>query len=154
MASGFIILKNSACLATRWTGYDMLIRITCKELYKMEEGTPLADWLSTIIPKEYIQDDPLEMGWGFICPNRNTSISRELDLRSLTDRNQQLFWKALQVACRNLCILGSDYSALNPDRPKQLLKMYKHQNKGCDPLILSSWYKLAEACTEKNGPGW
>ena len=57
MASCFITFKNGATFSRRWTGYDYIIQISIKELYLLENGKPLAEWLTLQIPLEGETDD-------------------------------------------------------------------------------------------------
>ncbi len=153
MASGFIILKDGRCFAPRWTGYDEIMRIAIKELKELEAGVSLAEWLSTRIPADDLPDDH-EMGWGFVDNRINDTVSRELDLRSLTSDNQTLFWRAIQIGKAKLSKLGEAYSYLSPDFFDGFYQMYELAEKGAPPLEFSDWRVLADPCEEKNGPGW
>ena len=74
MANGFFIFKDRSCFATRWTGYDEIVRIAIKELRELQNGQDVADWLSTIVPKEYIHNDYNQWGIGFINLETKDSI--------------------------------------------------------------------------------
>jgi len=153
MASGFIILKDGRCFARRWTGYDEIIRIAIIELELMENGKELADWLSLQIP-DYQDDESADAGWGFHNARIDDWINRELDLRSLTNENQKLFWKAIRRGKSKLVENGEDYSPLSIDFFNLFYDMMERAEKGEPPMELTHWNKLAESCTEQNGPGW
>jgi len=154
MASGFIVLKDGRCFAPRWSIYDEVIRITIRELEEIEKGQELADWLKMQIPEPEDNEDN-EIGWGFIDPRINNNIvNRELDLRALTDENQQLFWKAVQKGMDKLTNGAPNYSTLPVEFFEVFHKMFVLCNKGEPPMELTHWNKLADPCTEKKGPGW
>jgi len=143
VASGFIILKDRSCFATRWTGYDEIIRITIREIEKKDSSNELVKILSSKIPKED-EENETEMGWGFVDKELEEIISRDLDLRGLSNEHHELFWKSLQKAYENLVKLGKEYSYLNPDRPKALLNMRKLSVRNKNPLDHSDWNVLAD----------
>ncbi len=155
MANGFFILKDRSCFLTRWTGYDEIIRIAIKELREFENGKDLADWLSTIVPEEYIHNDKNQWGTGFVNPETNKMfIGKELDMRSLTETNQSLFWKALKIGYEKLKLEKEKYSYLNPERLNELVKRSELVKRNDNPLEHSDWNVLAEEDFEKLGPGW
>ena len=154
MASGFIILEDGRCFSTRWTGYDEIIRIAVRELTLIEDGIPLANWLAEQAPKEVDQEGVIECGWGFHPPNSDDVVNRTLDIRSLSPKSRELFWKALQKGCNKLLTLGKPYSFLTAERLPPLLTMHKKCRQGKPPLELSNWWKLAPPCDEQNGPYW
>lgn len=153
MASGFIILKDGRCFAPRWTGYDEIIKIVIKELYEVENGKPLADWLKLKIPNDELSEE-LEAGWGFLDVESDEWITRNLDLRSLTNENQLLYWKAIKRGKNKLNKKGKVYSSISPDLINTLCDMMERAENGEPPMELTHWNKLAEPCTEKKGPGW
>ncbi|CAM1344665.1 hypothetical protein [Tenacibaculum amylolyticum] len=155
MANGFFILKDRSCFTTRWTGYDEIIRIAIRELYELDNGKDLADWLATIVPKEFKPNGGNQWGTGFVNPDTNeVFIGKELDLRSLTEVNQNLFWKALFIGYEKLKLEKEKYSYLTPERLKQLLERSELANNNDNPLEHSDWNVLAEEEYEKLGPGW
>lgn len=155
MANGFFILKDRSCFLTRWTGYDEIIRIAIRELREFENGKCLANWLATIVPKEYIHDDENQWGTGFVNPDTNeTFMGKELDIRSLTETNQDLFWKALKIGFEKLKLEKEKYSYLNPERLNELLERSELVNKNGNPLEHSDWSVLANENFKKLGPGW
>jgi len=155
MANGFFILKDRSCFLTRWTGYDEIIRIAIRELRGFENGIPLANWLATIVPKKYIHDDQNQWGTGFVNPDTNeTFMGKELDMRSLTETNQVLFWKALKIGFEKLKLGKEKYSYLNPERLGELLERSELVNKQSNPLDHSDWSVLADKDFKKLGPGW
>lgn len=153
MASGFIILKDGRCFARRWTGYDEIIRIAINELELIEDGKKLADWLRLQIPSSE-DDENADAGWGFHNSRISDWITRKLDLRSLTSENQKLFWKAIKQGKINLQINGQEYSSISPEFFNVFYNMFELAEKGEPPMELNDWNKLADPCTEKNGPGW
>ncbi|MGH1334752.1 MAG: hypothetical protein ACRBFS_01395 [Aureispira sp.] len=153
MASGFIILKNGRCFARRWTGYDEIIRIAITELEQIENGQELAEWLKVQIPNTE-DDESADAGWGFHNSRIDDWINRELDLRSLTQENQELFWKAIQKGKNKLTEKREDYSPLSLDFFNVFYDMFERAEKGEPPMELTDWNKVAEPCTEQNGPGW
>lgn len=153
MASGFIILKDGRCFARRWTGYDEIIRIVITELEIIENGQALADWLNLQIPNSKDKEGE-DAGWGFHNSRIDEWRNRKLDLRSLTQENQVLFWLAIQKGKSKLTERGEDYSPLSLDFFNLFYEMMERAEKGEPPMELNHWIKLAEACNEKNGPGW
>ena len=153
MASGFIVYKDGRCFAPRWTGYDEIIRIAIRELKEIENGHALADWLIMQIPATE-DADVIEMGWGFIDPRVGETVNRNLDLRSLTEENQRLFWKATQNARIKIAKAETDYSTISSDLFNRYYQMFELSEKGEPPMELNDWRVLADPCTEKNGPGW
>ncbi|BDD03981.1 hypothetical protein [Aureibacter tunicatorum] len=153
MASGFIILKDGRCFARRWTGYDEIIRIAITELEQIENGKDLAEWLMLQIPNSE-DDESADAGWGFHNSRIDEWINRELDLRSLTKENQKLFWRAIQKGKNKLTEQGVGYSPLSFDFFYVFYDMCERAEKGEPPLALTDWNKLADPCTEQNGPGW
>ncbi len=153
MASGFIILKDGRCFARRWTGYDEIIRIAIMELEHLENGGELADWLKLQIPDAQ-DDDNADAGWGFHNARVNDWVIRELDLRSLTKENQLLFLRAIQNGQRRLIENGENYASVSLDFFNLFCDMMERADKGEPPMELTDWNKLADPCTEKNGPGW
>ncbi len=153
MASGFIIFKDGRCFARRWTVYDEIIRIVIKGLKYIQNGQPLSDWLILQIPDSK-DDENADAGWGFHSSRIDDWINRELDLRSLTEENQKLFWEAIQRGKINLIEKGQDYSPLSLDYFNIFYEMCELAEKGEPPMELNHWNKLADPCTEQNGPGW
>lgn len=153
MASGFIILKDGRCFAPRWTGYDEIIRIAIYESREIERGVALADWLEMQIPLPENNDDN-EMGWGFIDPRTNQIINRELDLRSLTLDNQKIFWIAIKNGRLKINNGDNKYSTLSSSFINAFYTMFELAEKGAPPMENSDWNKLADPCSERNGPGW
>lgn len=113
----------------------------------------MADWLSTRIPGPE-DDEEGDAGWGFPQTKSGDWINRELDLRSLTNENQQLFWKAIQNGNVNLKTKGEAYSCLSESYFGDFYKMFELAEAGAPPMEMSDWGKPADPCTEKNGPGW
>lgn len=151
MASGFIILKDGRCFARRWTGYDEILRIAIKELYLIEEGKDLADWLETRIPD--LDDESLECGWGFYKNSTGEFLHRYLDIRSLTVKNQELFVKAIIIGRAKIHELKDEYSILNVDFFEIFFEMVALCENGNPPLEFSDWGNI-KICNNKNGPGW
>ena len=143
MANGFIILKDRSCFVTRWTGYDEIIRITIREIEKKDKSNELVKILSSKIPKGD-EENEVEMCWGFFDKKTEKTISRDLDLRGLSNDHHELFWSSLQKACENLIKFGKAYSNLNPERAKQLLKQRKLSIRNRNPLEHSHWNVLAD----------
>jgi len=152
MASGFIILKDGRCWARYWSVYDAIIRIAIKELRLVENGEILANWLTSIIPKS--DDEWGESGWGFFNEETDDWITRNFDTRSLTPKNQKLFWNAIINGSKKLKEKGLEYSDLYPEVLDRLVKMYILSQEGANPLDMSDWNVIADECTEKNGPDW
>lgn len=157
MAQGFIVFKDRSCFAVRWTGYDEIIRIIARELYNIDKGEDLANWLLTIVPRVHhsLDKENNQWGTGFINPETNEMfIGKELDLRSLTPANQTLFWDALQLGYDKLSRFKEDYSSLNPSLILELLKRKEIVEKGGDPLNHSDLSSLVDEEFEEQGPGW
>ena len=81
-------------------------------------------------------------------------IGKELDMRSLTETNQSLFWKALKIGYEKLKLEKEKYSYLNPERLNELVKRSELVKRNDNPLEHSDWDVLAEEDFEKLGPGW
>ncbi|MEL6675257.1 MAG: hypothetical protein AAFR61_23820 [Bacteroidota bacterium] len=143
MASGFIILEDRSCFATRWTGYDEIIRLLIRELTHLKGGETLIPILSEKIPREE-DEQKGEMGWGFVNFEKDEIIERELDLRGLNTQGKRLFWQALERVVAKLAEQGKLYSGLNPDRPKELLEKKRLSAVNENPLDHSDWNKLAD----------
>lgn len=148
MASGFIILKDRSCFATRWTGYDKILAIIIREIKKINSSSELITILSNKIPHKNAKDE-FEMGWGFIDESSREIISRELDMRGLSNEHHNLFWQALQEAHNNLLKMGEEYSILNPERSRQLLERRELSKTQNNPLNHSDWSVLADEDFEK-----
>lgn len=153
MANGFIIFRDGRCFADRWTGYDKILQIGICELEEIENGKELAAWLKGKIP-ETENNETEEMGCGFMDPRIDGIVYRTLDLRSLTPHNQGLIWKAIKEGRKKLENLGTVYSTLPLIFFNRFYKMFELSEKGEPPLEFTDWTELADACLEKNGPGW
>lgn len=153
MASGFIVLADGRCFARRWRAYDEIIRIVIREATEIPGGKLLTEWLKLQIPENEDIGDR-EFGWGFFDSRSNQVINRMLDLRSLTPENQSIFRKSIQTGREKLSRLESAYSPLHPYFLLLLDHMFELVERGEPPMELSDWKKLAEPCTEQNGPGW
>ncbi|MGB6083346.1 MAG: hypothetical protein WBF63_03945 [Moheibacter sp.] len=153
MASCFIIYKDGRCFSRRWSGYDYIIKIAIRELKSIENGLPLANWLELQIPIEDIEIES-DSCYGFYNSRIDDWVNRYLDIRSLTPENQKLFWEAITKGRIKLINEGKNYSELNLDYFERFYKMYELAENGEPPMDYNDWGKLAEPCSEKNGPGW
>ena len=154
MASGFIVLKDGRCFGRRWTGYDEILRIVIKELFLLDNGIDLAKWLDTQLPDlDDADDDSGECGWGFYQTSTDQFLNRHLDLRSLTDFNQELFVKAIFNGRIKLLESTDKYSPLDIDFFEIFYRMVVLTENGEPPLEFSDW-GIVKPCNEKNGPGW
>ncbi|WP_379685692.1 hypothetical protein [Flavobacterium procerum] len=153
MASCFIIYKDGRCFSKRWSGYDEIIKIAIKELLLLDDGKELADWLELQIPilEKEIENDSC---YGFYNERTNDFINRHLDTRSLTEENQNLFWKAIQNGRIRFINEGTAYSPLDFDYFERFYKMFELAENNEPPMEFNDWSKIANSCTEKNGPGW
>lgn len=153
MASCFIIYKDGRCFSRRWSGYDEIIKIAIKELRLLNNGNLLAEWLELQIPilEEEIDNDSC---YGFYNARTDDFVNRYLDTRSLTEENQDLFWKAIQNGRIHLMNKGTDYSSLDFDYFERFYKMYELSENNEPPMEFNDWGKIAEPCSKKNGPGW
>jgi len=125
MASGFIEISSDRCYSLRWTGFDETIRIILKELKDIEptESTlSLIEFLESRIPPTNL-DDGLEMGWGFINENNNTTVSKIIEYSELSENQIEIFWKAANTGYSKLLKFGKDYSTLNPEIMKELIDL-------------------------------
>ncbi len=157
MASGFIILKDGRSLARRWSHYDYIIELAINALSETNDkrAEDLKNWLQTLIP---IEGD-IENGFGgFIRKTDGENIQRWLDLRELTNENQQLFWESMQKA---LTRLSRDDQAKIDNQVsimllKRFLKMKKLADIGDNPDNLSDWKKgyITPPSGNRVGPGW
>lgn len=141
MASGFFILRDRSCYAPRWTGFDGLIRDVIREIKNLENSSDLISILEMKTPKNI--DGEVEMCWGFINTSGET-IERVLDLRGLSDIDHKLLWTGIQMVYTNMVKYGQEYSSLNPNIPKELLKRRKLSEQKSNPLNHSDWNKLAD----------
>lgn len=147
MASGFIILKDRSCFACRWTGYDEILRLVSNESSKIDPSSNLHITLSKRIPNEDNTEE-VEMCWGFINQSGDT-VERTLDLRGLSDMENQLFWKSVQKIYQNIILQGSNYSTLYPPFLRDFLKRKKLLDRYHPPLEHSDWSVLAEEDFQK-----
>jgi hypothetical protein len=141
MASGFIILKDCRCLARRWTIYDYLIELVIDDLSYLQDSKAIEfkHWLQTLIPKE---NDEYNGYGGFIRQETGEDVQRWLDLRELTEENQQLFWKSLQLRLRKL--ITSPEKDKNDDLIwllKYFLRMKRLTDIRDNPDNLTDWRK-------------
>ncbi|GEJ44680.1 hypothetical protein [Chryseobacterium sp. ON_d1] len=155
MASCFITFKDGATFSRRWTVYDGIIQIVIKELYLLENGKPLAGWLTLQIPLEEEDDDQrAESGYGFYQETTGKWINRSLDTRSLTEENQKLFWKAIENGRKNLHNPElENYSDLSIEYFECFYEMYQFSIQGVPPEEYSHT-TISGHCSQKNGPGW
>lgn len=136
MAKGFITLEHGEDFYTRWTGYELILKIVIRELNEIENGIQLADWLKTMQP-------------------RYEGESRTLDLRGLTQNNRILFWLGVEKGVEKITELGEKYSPLKKERIFELLYMHK-----TNPYELNyvsetnEFLEIENELIEKIGPGW
>ena len=121
MANGFIILKEGTEFYTRYTGYDMIINIAIHELRGLENSEGLIDILQSKIPAV-----DKAKGDAVFHNAAGEMVHRILDLTTLSQTDEALFWQALKTGRDKLFRLGSNYSNLNPTRLKELLEL-RHQ---------------------------
>lgn len=152
MASGFIILKDGRCFGRRWTIYDSIIELIIENLGDNEDEKALSDWLQLQIPSAE-DDESEDAGFGFVSKKQDAFISRELDIRGLHLKNQDLFWRAF--------INGKSDLENKPNKNKALIsmledfyEMYQLAEQGEDPLEMSDWGRTANPCMKRLGPGW
>lgn len=154
MASGFIILKDGRCLARRWAIYDYIIEQAFRNLNDDGKEQPFKKWLQTLIPETGDEEN----GYGgFIKKSTGKETQRWLDLRELTEENQNLFWLALQRAITNL-ITKPDNTDKKEDIEllKLILKMKHLADVGDNPDNLSDWKPghVEPPTGRQSGPGW
>lgn len=99
------------------------------------------------------------MGWGFIKHDTGENIRRWLDLRELTETNQELFWTSLQHSLNKLIttVNTEDKDKTVYIEPlKILLKMHRLAHIRDDPDNLSHWQNgyTEPPSNNKIGPGW
>lgn len=150
MAKGFITLENGKDYSVRWTGYDGIIRIVIRELYLIEGGEKLSEWLGTMIPNKHTQE-----GGALFYDEADEMILRIIDLRGLTEINRQLFWLAVENGAVQLSKLGKQYSTLNPLVMTDLINMHKDAEDIVEIVEEDADYVVTcKDVIEKIGPGW
>ncbi|UUC44568.1 hypothetical protein [Flavobacterium cerinum] len=153
MASCFITFKDGRCYSRRWTIYDAILHIAIQELERIPGGMPLSEWLKLQIPVEEAEHQS-DACYGFYNSRIDEWKNRELDVRSLTPENQELFWEAIRNGRIRLVEEGEAYSPLNIDYFDEFYTMYELAEKGEPPMDYNHLIIVAEPCKEKNGPGW
>ena len=157
MASGFIILRDGRSLARRWTAYDYIIELVIDKLSKkrLKEADDFKNWLQALLPNP---DDIYNGFGGFIRKDTGENVERWLDLRELTEENQQLFWESLQESLRELILdkQNQEYNSHIIFILKYFLRMKKLADIGDDPTNLSDWRDgyVTPSTNKKVGPGW
>jgi hypothetical protein len=145
MASGFIVLRDGRCLSLVHAIHDEVLRSIAESL---DAGSPLRTWLATQIPAS----GDVDLDYAFVRAADGTHVTRELDLRALTDANRRLF----ERAAREATPLGTTHAPVDDvsrglGRLREMLELC---DQGRPPLELSDWRAEAPPCTRKIGPGW
>ncbi len=153
MASGFIIFKDGRCFARRWTVYEEILKSAIEELNQITGGTELAQWLSMQIPNPN-EEAAADAGWGFYDERQEKWVNRSLDIRSLSQNSQSLFWQAIERTKEKLENEPKNDAAIDLEMLNDLMEMHRLSEIGEPPLERSDWHKIADPCTERNGPGW
>jgi len=144
MASGFIILKDGRSATPRYTLYDVLLQSIASHLPEGE----FREWLKSQTADE--TDEESGFG-GFYRGEASEYIKRWLDLRELTEENQNLFWKAVQSA-----VEAAPDNEMVVDWLQKMLQMNRLIEAGDHPDNLSDWRKgyVEPPSGLKSGPGW
>ena len=136
MANGFITLEHGEDFYTRWTGYELILKIVISELSIIEKGREFSNWLKTMLP-------------------RYPGDSRIFDLRGLTEENRNLFWCGVEKGVEKIAELGEKYSPLNKERIFLLLYMHKTNPFELKFIKEDDEFLFTEnEYIEKIGPGW
>jgi len=150
MAKGFITLENGENFSVRWTGYDEILRIAIKELFFLDNGYKLSEWLKTRVPDENGDESGVAF-WN----ESNEMIFRDIDLRGLTKPNRQLFWEAIENGAAKLSEFGEQYSMLNPIVMHDLMKMHQASKDNVEIIDEDAKYIITKNdFIEKVGPDW
>lgn len=153
MASGFIILQDGRCFAKRWWCYDTALREVITELAHEQQGQELAVWLNSLLPTP---EDGEDLGYGaWFRKSDGEIIPRHLDIRELTEVNQQLFNNAARSALLRLKE-NSDKSVAEDAITciSILVDMIDRAERGEPPLSLSDWTSVEPPLGRRSGPGW
>ena len=151
MASGFIILNDGRCFSRHWSLYDAIIKLAVDGLTDNINVVEFKDWLQALLPGENDMYDGLG---GFYRAGTDENVSRWLDLRELTDENQQLFWNALLVTQANEQFRkDNEYIVALLDT---IIKMKQLADNNDPPENLSDWRDGYTQPPTGNhiGPGW
>ncbi|MFL9838481.1 hypothetical protein ABS768_13280 [Flavobacterium sp. ST-75] len=123
MLSGFIELSSGQIFSIKWKGYDEIIKLTLNELAGLSPKATsknLINRLKSHIPPQGF-NERYEMGWGFIDSLEHKTICRRLEVCSLCDDEQQLFWAAVERGYSKLLQSCDEYMHLQPQYVKDLL---------------------------------
>lgn len=130
MASGFISIDDENSFGCRWSGYDLILEIICRELRQQkpfDENNDLAEWVELHFPQKEFKDK--DAGWAFFHKEKNRLVIRSINLYELNKSQLQQFWFAAQKGYNKLIAIGDSYSNLNPEFLLALLKFRKEAEK-------------------------
>ena len=138
MASGFVILNDGRCFSVRSAVHDDVLRAV---LDAMNSDEPLYRWLAEQLPS----DEDTDLGYAFVRHRNGEHVSRELDLRGLTELNRAVFEEA---------VLETERTNASEPALVRLRQMIRCCRAGAPPLELSDWTAEAPPLSERIGPGW
>lgn len=146
-------MQDGRCFAKRWWCYDVALRAVVIELTHDEEGKELAVWLNSLLPTS---EDEEEIGYGaWLRKSDGEIIRRHLDIRELTEANQQLFTNATRRAILRLKESSSQNESEDTITCLSILvEMIDRADRGEPPLSLSDWDHVYPPSGMRSGPGW
>jgi hypothetical protein len=145
MASGCIILRDGRCLSVRQAVHDAVLRSIATVV---DAKTDFHAWLARQVP---IETD-VELGHAFVRAEDGSHVTRELDIRGLTARNQRVFERAVREAKP---IEGPFAPTEDVDWALQRLRtMLDSCDEGRPALELSDSTVEMPRCETRIGPGW
>ncbi|UOQ51081.1 hypothetical protein [Hymenobacter cellulosivorans] len=157
MAKGFITLDDGRGFAPRWRAYDMVLQLVIDGLGEDPYEQKFKQFLQGLIPNPDVPEENSTGDALFVRQSDGLTIFRNLDLRSLTRRNQQLFWEALQRSYRNIR-LGAPHQGteLFWTSVRKLLRMRRAAARRTSPYVDNDWSDgvLEPFDGTKIVPGW
>src|SRR5579872_2917036 len=132
MPSGFLILPDGRCFSAYWKVHDLILRAIVDHLSDREKPQKLKNWILSQLPGP---GDTEELGYGaWLRKSDQTSITRVIDLRRLTEINQQIFCTAAKAAC-----LAARKEERESNRMADLADMIIRYQRGEPALSKSDW---------------
>lgn len=153
MASGSLFLADGRCFAVRWVYYDKTMRAIAEELSRLPNAEALRDWFLKLLPGP---DDEEELGYGAWFRKADQQVvSKSLDLRELTAKNQQLFQEAAKRAGRRAASPeAANWDRLFVDSLRYLTELIERTERGEPPLAGTGASTLKPPSGKRTGPGW
>jgi hypothetical protein len=151
MASAFWTLEDGRGFARRWAHMAYMLKLITDELRAIDGAKEFFDYLEKFVYREEAGDIYNGYG-GFIRGDEN--IMFDLDLRTFAPLNRQYFWRAAQMALRNLKITSPNKDDIIVFMMTELLDMHKRIERKEDPFRLNHMRTIEPGTNEKLGPGW